>query len=578
LQRPILAKRAWFILFIVITAFYLWGLGSLPLVGPDEPRYAQVAREMLMRRDFITPTLGGLPWFEKPPLLYWMMMLSYRVLGVNEYAARLGPALCGLLTAVFIYLIGSALGQNSDRGRADDDTSSLGRWSALVWLSSLGAIGFSRGATFDIVLTMTISAALACFFVAEITTRRNEGESSSSKWLLVAFYFFIGLSLLAKGLIGFVIIFGVIGFYFVLRREWPRNVFLISLIWGVPLSCVAASVWYGPMIAKHGSTFIDQFIIQQHFARFTTNKYHHPGPFYFYLPWLAGMALPWTIVLLASLLASRRWKWRGDSPLDLMRVFALAWLAVPVVFFSFSGSKLAGYVLPVLPAVAILVGERIDCFARERRGEKVLRLTGVLLIVAAVVVTWYAREMSGLSFLATSLAALALVAAGASSLLRPLGSRSFVVIIVAVFLTAAVGLKVAGPFIAKRESIRDLLAAAAARGYSNSPVTQLHTVERGAEFYAAGRISYGSDGEPIKFEGAGQVLEAARRNGGSVLCLVPIQFESQLTTLAGADSEVVSDNGFVALVLCASGDQGSSQRLIKEFNHRPIIGFFFLSG
>src|SRR5712692_7836746 len=104
-----LAKRRWLLLFIGISGFYLWGLGSLPLVGPDEPRYAEVAREMLARRDLITPTLGGMPWFEKPPLLYWFMMVGYRIFGVTEYAARLGPALCGLLTAVFVYWLGRTI-------------------------------------------------------------------------------------------------------------------------------------------------------------------------------------------------------------------------------------------------------------------------------------------------------------------------------------------------------------------------------------------------------------------------------------------------------------------------------------
>src|SRR5712691_1805075 len=104
-----LAKRVWFFLFLAIAAIYLYGLGAVPLVGPDEPRYAEVAREMLARHDLITPTLGGLPWFEKPPLLYWIMMLSFRVLGVTEYAARLGPAICGLLTTVFVYWIGKSV-------------------------------------------------------------------------------------------------------------------------------------------------------------------------------------------------------------------------------------------------------------------------------------------------------------------------------------------------------------------------------------------------------------------------------------------------------------------------------------
>ena len=136
-----LAKRVWSFLFLAVAAFYLYGLGIMPLVGPDEPRYAQVAREMLARHDLITPTLGGLPWFEKPPLLYWMMMASYRVFGVNEFSARLGPAICGLLTALFIYWIAASvrsptvgvgrLGRHVDEqpSRNDQDTIQRARFS-----------------------------------------------------------------------------------------------------------------------------------------------------------------------------------------------------------------------------------------------------------------------------------------------------------------------------------------------------------------------------------------------------------------------------------------------------------------
>src|SRR5258706_15630677 len=101
-----LAKRGWLLLFLGIAAFYFWGLGSLPLVGPDEPRYADVAREMFARRDLITPALGGLPWFANPPLLYWLMIAAYPVFGVNESAARLGPAVCGGVTGAFVYWLG----------------------------------------------------------------------------------------------------------------------------------------------------------------------------------------------------------------------------------------------------------------------------------------------------------------------------------------------------------------------------------------------------------------------------------------------------------------------------------------
>jgi len=554
LQLSALAKRAWLLLFIVIAGFYLWGLGSFPLVGPDEPRYAEVAREMLVRRDFITPTLGGLPWFEKPPLLYWMMMLSYRVLGVSEYAVRLGPAICGLLTGVFVYWIGSTVDEANRNDRADEKavvvSRAIGRWSALVWLSSLGAIGFSRGATFDIVLTMTVSGALACFFVFEVRTRSDNDGVRPANSLLIAFFFFAGLSLLAKGLIGFVIIFGVVAIYFIVRRESPTTRFAKSFIWGLPLSLAIAGIWYGPMIAKHGWTFIDQFIIQHHFARFVTNKYHHPGPIYFYLPVLVGLALPWTIVLAASFISARRWNWRGQLPRDRGLVFAVLWLLVPLVFFSFSGSKLTAYILPALPGAALLMGERIACFCRERRGEKVLRLTGALLVFIAAAGVWYIHRNSALSFYCTSLAALPLLLIGATAIVKPqLRNQLFLMISIAALATAAVGLKCAAPVIARTQSVRDLLAVADARGYANAPVVQLHTIERTAEFYAANRITYGSDSEPVKFEGAGQVIEAAQKSGSSVLCLVPVEYEAQLTTLKQANSEIIGDNGRVALVV-----------------------------
>ncbi len=540
-----LAKRAWSFLFLAIAAFYLYGLGSVPLVGPDEPRYAQVAREMLARHDLITPTLGGLPWFEKPPLLYWMMMASYRVFGVNEFSARLGPAICALLTAVFIYWIarrgtgptpGSPAGQPGwggavREGPEDAQTSGndLARYSALAFLSSLGVIAFARAASFDIVVTMTLTGAFACFFVWHVRYRARSGSdgikaspsAARTSLLLPAFYLFIGLSLLAKGLIGIVIPFGVIAIYFLLRREWPTRKFVVSLFWGAPLALAVAAVWYGPMIARHGWTFIDQFIIQHHFARFATNKYHHPAPFYFYLPVLALLALPWTGQLLAEFNSARRWSWRGDSPLDRLRVFAIAWIVMPLIFFSFSGSKLTAYILPVMPAVALLSGERLTCFLCAGRGDKVMRLTGALSITLALVGGWYSIRHLPQRSLCFGATLLPLVVVGVAALLRPqMRKLLFVLIPVATLAASAVAMDCAAPVAARTESVRDLLAAASARGYGAARVVQLHNLERTAEFYAAGRLDYGPDGEPIKLEGVNQVADAARHSGGVVLCFV----------------------------------------------------------
>lgn len=547
MQLSTLAKRAWLLLFIAIAAFYLWGLGLFPLVGPDEPRYAQVAREMLQRRDFVTPTLGGLPWFEKPPLLYWLMMLSYRVFGVTEYAARLGPAVCGLVTGLFVYWIGKTTSRDSVLEAADHsgDGANIGRWSALVWFASLGALGFSRGATFDIVLTMTMTGALACFFVSE-----NHDSGKRWNWILIAFYFCVALSLLAKGLIGLVLIFGIIALYFIMRREWPRRAFLLSPIWGLPFSLAVASIWYGPMMARHGWKFIDQFIIQHHFARFISNKYHHPAPFYFYIPVLIGLAVPWTMVLGDSLLSARRWHWRRPTMLDRADVLALAWLVVPVVFFSFSGSKLASYILPALPAAAILAGGRIAGFNGGHTGRSVLRATGAFLMIVAAVAVWYTHRYSDLRFATAALIALPLILTGLLALFLPqLGRQLFVLIALTAFVTSGLGLRFAGPMVARRQSVRDLLAVAAAHGYANTPVAQVNTIERSAEFYAAGRITYGSDGEPVNLESIAQMLEAARLGGGTVLCLVPLTDASQVTNARQIDAQIISDNGDVALLV-----------------------------
>jgi 4-amino-4-deoxy-L-arabinose transferase-like glycosyltransferase len=555
-----LAKRGWLLLFLGIVVFYLWGLGSLPLLGPDEPRYAEVAREMFARHDLVTPTLGGLPWFEKPPLLYWLMIAGYRVLGISEYAARLGPAVCGLITAAFVYWIGKSIEKVCDPsgpGTGEDSEQrreGLGRFSALIWLSSLGAIVFSRGASFDIVVTMTVTGALACFFVWHVRNAPGPGKDAAESQsrmpaLLTGFYLFIGLSLLAKGLIGIIIPFGVIAMYLLIRREWPGKSLSKSLFWGIPLVLAVAAVWFGPMLSRHGWKFIDQFIVQHHFARFVSNKYHHPAPFYFYLLVLVALSLPWSVLLGATFLSSRRWPWRGNLPLDRFLVFAFCWIAVPVIFFSFSESKLTAYILPVLPAVALLVGERVTCFLHAQRGDRVIRLSGLLLIGLGTAGGWYFARHSSFNSGTIIVAASPLIAVGAIALVRPqLRKVLFILLPVATVATCVIALVCVAPAMARTESVRDLLAAASARGYGAVPVVQLHTIERTAEFYAAGRMSYRPDGEPVKFEGVAQVADAASLSGGLVLCFVPREYAAQLTSYPSIQTEVIGNNGRVSLV------------------------------
>ena len=205
---------------------------------------------------------------------------------------------------------------------------------------------------------------------------------------------FIGLSLLAKGLIGLVIPFGVVGLYQLVRRQFPARSFLLTFWWGLPLTLAVASTWYVPVILKHGWPFIDEFFIQHHFARYLSNKYRHPQPFYFYLLILIPLSLPWTAFLIEGLVKARSWRLRSTDSVDRLRVFALAWLLMPLAFFSFSGSKLPGYILPVLPAGALIAGERLTKFlSGDRDGFWAMRITGALFGLFAIVGSVYVSSL-----------------------------------------------------------------------------------------------------------------------------------------------------------------------------------------
>ena len=494
---------------------------------------------MYQRADLITPTLGGHTWFEKPALLYWIMMAAFSLLGSSEMAARIGPALSGLLTVLAVFWVGRSVSRSSNAG----DLCGAGGWSALVTASMMGIIVFSRAASFDIIVTMTITWALSFFLVHEL-----EVEERRRRRLLVGFYIFVGLSLLAKGLIGVVIPVGVIAMYQLMRRAYLSGWFLRSLVWGIPLACAVAALWYGPVIARHGWPFIDEFFLQHHFARYFSNKYRHPGPVYFYLLVLIPLTLPWTLLVVAALSQIRSWKWRGPNPLDKLRVFTLAWLLLPLALFSFSGSKLAGYLLPVLPAAGLLAGLRVTRFTSTGSGRCLaMRATGGLLILMAISGAVIAIREGYLSAGVTALVVAPLMIAGLINLLLPeKRTVAALSVVCASLLFLMLVLNSGAARFTASESVRDLVAAANARGYGAAPVYGLGEIDRTAEFYASGRLTYGADGEPVVFENAAQVmLEAYQR--GPILILVPREYD-QLLRLKTLGAEPIGDNGRFVLI------------------------------
>ena len=543
-----LAKRGTVLLFLVIAAFYFYGLGHLPFVGPDEPRYAQVAREMFQRHDLITPTLGGHNWFEKPALLYWMMIASFKLFGVSEWAARLPAALSGLFTIAAVYCIGTRIEHD-----AVERLQGYSFWLTVASATTVGTVVFSRAASFDIILTMTTTWALAFYLLHEVDV-----GAKRRLVFLFGFYTFVGLSLLAKGLVGIVIPIGVVTLYHLFRRRLPEHRTFISLVWGIPLTLVVASTWYAAIISRHGWSFIDQFFIQHHFARYVSNKYHHWRPVYFYLFVIPLLALPWTAFLLDGILHAGEWLNRAGIPvrdrslnmLNRLLMFALAWFLFPLLFFSFGNSKLPGYILPVLPAAALIIGERLWRLNSEHTNSHwTVRTTASLCLLFAIGAPVYAWLTKDLSIGCAFLIAAPLSVAGAFALLsRHKPVASVLAIGGATFTVLIVALRCAAPGAAELESSKRLLQLADARGYSGSVIYGMQRSDRTPEFYAAGRVIYGADGEPMMYEGPLQVVAESQRRAEAVLVFVPLEQLSQLTGMASAQADVIGSNGRYAIV------------------------------
>lgn len=338
-------------LLILCAVVFFYGLGRLPFIGPDEPRYAEVAREMYVAGDWITPRLGGIKWFEKPALTYWLLAVGYALFGENEFGARFGVAVVATLGALLLYFFGR-------RARS----ARFGYLSAAALVTCGLWPGFARGVTCDLTLTVAIEIALLSFFLWE----SKESRAGADR-LWYVFCFALGIATLAKGLVGVALPAMIIAPYLILTGGWRSQLRPRLIIFGSLILLATAAVWYAPVITRNGREFIDEFFIGHHFQRYLSNKYRHPQPFYFFTMVAVAGSFPWSFFLLSSVGRTLVRPWLGlrsgkpeVAPLDRLQIFLLLWIAAPVIFFSFSGSKLPGYILPIFPAVALIIGRELE--------------------------------------------------------------------------------------------------------------------------------------------------------------------------------------------------------------------------
>ena len=308
---------------------YFYRLSAVGLIGPDEPRYASIAREMARSGDWITPRLWGQPWFEKPPLLYWLSGIAFRAGLGPEIAPRLPVASMAVVFLVFYWWI------------LEREFGGRPAWFATLVLGTCaGWLGFSQAGVTDLPMTATFSAAmlLALPWVGKGDPR-----------LLPVVSCLLGLAVLAKSGVPMVLalpllFWGGTNLAARLRELWRPRVILPFLIVAVP--------WHVLCYLRNGSIFPYTLFVQHQFERMTSGALLHTQPWWYYLPVVLGLLVPWP-PLLALLL-------RREVFRDPRRRFLLAWTVVGLVFFSLAPNKLPGYVLPLLPALAALMGLALE--------------------------------------------------------------------------------------------------------------------------------------------------------------------------------------------------------------------------
>ena len=436
----------WLLILGFCAFLFAFGLNSIGLIGADEPRYAQIAREMLARHDWVTPVLGGKPWLEKPVLYYWEAMLSYSIFGVSDWAARIPSVVDATLMVIAVYFF-------LRRFRPGFELDG-----ALMTASAAAIIGFSRAASTDMPLAAAFTIAMLAWYA---------WFESGRRLYLAGYYALIALGMLAKGPVAPFLAGLIIVLFAIAKRDYRL---ILRTLWvpAILLFCAVGLPWY-VLVQLRNPEFFRVFILQHNLARFTTDLYHHEQPFWYYAPVAALSLIPWLVFVIAAIVETVRLWWRerrsaGQSE-EALNVFLIIWLVAPIVFFSLSQSKLPGYILPAIPAGALLVAS----YVRRHVIDSVRPSLGVIIghcvvatlpLIPALMIQYilrFHRLPWGPALYVSSVVALVIVVAMALTLHSQLGLRMLrFVTLVPVVLTVAAVLKIGGTMLDEKLTARPL--------------------------------------------------------------------------------------------------------------------------
>ena len=328
-------------LLILLAAAVLWfaSLGMRDLVSTDEGRYSEIAREMVQTGDFVTPRLNGLKYFEKPALQYWMTAVLFKAFGESDFVARLWVGLSGFLSVLMIGYAARRLWGNQ-----------VAQYAVLVTLSMVWMFGIAHVITVDMGVNFFLTLALCGFLIAQDD---RTPDYSRRKWMLLVWTAMAG-GVLSKGLIGAVIPGAVLFFYSVIYRDWkPWS--RMEWVLGPLIFFALATPWF-VLVSQRNPEFFQFFFIREHFERFTTTEHHRVGAWYYFIPVLLGGLLPWSSLLPQLTRHALR---KEEGAVFQHNRLLLVWCGFIFLFFSASGSKLPGYILPMFPALGLLIARML---------------------------------------------------------------------------------------------------------------------------------------------------------------------------------------------------------------------------
>ncbi len=329
-----LTKRWLIVVCALMTVIWFANLDARRLIKTDEGRYAEIAREMLESGDWVTPRSNDFKYFYKPPLQYWATASAFAVFGIHEWTARLWTALTGWLGILFCaFAAGRIWGRQ------------VGVAAGAVLAGSLYWVAMGHFAALDMGLASFLSIAIFAFMLAQ----RDEATRGARRGWMITAWGAMALAVLSKGLIGIVLPAGAIGAYLLWHRDWRR---IAQLHWlrGLAVFLALTVPWF-VLVSMRNPEFAEFFFVREHFTRFLTKIHGRDAPWWTFIPILLAGLLPFTLTLGHAIREGLR---RVPGHFQPER-FLGAWIAVVFVFFSLSSSKLASYILPIAPALAVLV-------------------------------------------------------------------------------------------------------------------------------------------------------------------------------------------------------------------------------